>query len=673
MNKRKSQFALYALFLTLVAFLLRVYRLDYFSLRGDEAFTVLFVQRTWEGLWRGISTIEPNPPLLYLLLRAWVFAAGASEFATRYFSAFFGVLCVPLLYRLALLFASPTGAKRSPSPTGETSPLLSAPVLSRSTATLRNTSERNGLERRAVGDGACATWVALFAAALIAINPYQIWHSQDVRNYTLWPALSLVAQTFFWRWWREEVSGFRFQASHLILYTAATAASLYTHYYDVFVLIALNLFVFSFTLIKRKWNTLARWIAAQIVLVLLYAPWVLFGTNRITTYGEASAQQGVSLLDQFSRTLATFLAGETLPAGFRSVVWLPAAFVLAVVLIYLARNNVERAAFLCLWLLVPSLALYALSVGRPLFLERYLNGVAPAYYLAFAVGLGAIYPPRAAWHTIAFGLAMLFLALVPAYALSNYWYDPLYAKAPDWRGLTAFINSNLRDGDIIVQNFNEVALQYYRRGNVPVITVPRDYWWRNEDVQTLESVNRDYRRIWFVPAQPDWWDPDQDAQRFLSRYDDLTLENDISIFHAELYSTPSEFEPQIIRVDGRVGLATLSGYRVQKTGNGVRVVLYWRGAKIGDDLHVFVHLAQADGRVIAQNDSVPVEGTYPTTAWKPGESIVDAYVIKADVAGTFQIVTGMYDPNTNVRVPAFNAGGVRQPDDRISLTQITLP
>src|SRR5450759_2558231 len=89
------------LFITLIAFLLRVYRLDFVSLRGDEAFTVIFVQRTWDGLWKGIRTIEPNPPLMYLALRVWIALTGAGEWATRYFSAFFGVLCVPLLYRLA--------------------------------------------------------------------------------------------------------------------------------------------------------------------------------------------------------------------------------------------------------------------------------------------------------------------------------------------------------------------------------------------------------------------------------------------------------------------------------------------------------------------------------------------------------------------------------------------
>jgi uncharacterized membrane protein len=169
--------------LILLAFAVRMYRLDAFALRGDESFTVLFVQRTWEGLWRGISTIEPNPPLMYLALRVWIAIAGASEFVTRYFALFFGMLGVPLLYRLAReMFRS--------------------------------------------------NIIALVAAALMAINPYQIWHSQDVRNYTMWPTLSLLALVFFWRWWRKETSDYRLATNDysLILYVVATLASLYTHY-----------------------------------------------------------------------------------------------------------------------------------------------------------------------------------------------------------------------------------------------------------------------------------------------------------------------------------------------------------------------------------------------------------------------------------------------------------
>ena len=79
------------------------------------------------------------------------------------------------------------------------------------------------------------------------------------------------------------------------------------------------------------------------MLVLLYAPWVLFGTNRITTYGEASAEQSVSLLDQFGRTLATFVLSDTVPADLKQIAWLPLALALVAILIYLARRDKLRA------------------------------------------------------------------------------------------------------------------------------------------------------------------------------------------------------------------------------------------------------------------------------------------------------------------------------------------
>lgn len=85
----------------LLAFALRMFRLDFFSLRGDEAFTVLFVQKPLAQMWRETLTVEPNPPLMYFALRGWIALAGAGEFATRFFSAFFGVLSVALIYRLA--------------------------------------------------------------------------------------------------------------------------------------------------------------------------------------------------------------------------------------------------------------------------------------------------------------------------------------------------------------------------------------------------------------------------------------------------------------------------------------------------------------------------------------------------------------------------------------------
>jgi len=629
----------------LLAFALRVYRLDFVSLRGDESFTVIFVQRTWEGLWRGIRFIEPNPPLYYLWLRAWVAVAGASEFAARYFSVFFGVLCVPLLYRLArTVIASRATAKQSP-----------------------NQAE-----------------TALLAAALIAINPYQIWHSQDVRNYTIWPALTLAALIFFWRWWKNETTDDRRPTTAaLVFYVIFTTASLYTHYYDTFILVAENMFVFLFAFLARRWQTVGRWAIAQIVLIALYAPWVLFGTNRVTTYGEGSAYGGVPLWEQFSRTLASFVVSDTVPDAFKSIVWLPLALALVAILIWLARKNFVPAAFLVLWIAIPTLALFAISMGRPLFLERYLNAIAPAYYLVFAIGLAQIQNsesriqnPESKSRTTQYAIriiAILFFVGTFAFALANYYFNPVYAKAPDWRALAQFIAGRQQPGDMVIQNFTEMSAIYYQRGTAPVMTLPKDFNATPEDEKILRRLLSEYKRIWFIPAQTDWWDPDHVIEGLLARSADRELETRISVFRPQLYLTPRTFESKITPVNARIGNATLVGYRVEGAKN-LRVVLYWRAAqKIEKDFTVFVHLADASERVVAQQDSAPVGGSYPTSAWQTGELIVDAYDLQVDATGAFTLLVGMYDPHTLARIPVLDANNARQANDRIVLTQVTIP
>jgi hypothetical protein len=639
----------------LVAFALRVYRLDAVSLRGDEAFTVVFVQRTWEGLWRGISTIEPNPPLMYLALRVWVAIAGDSEFVTRYFSVFFGVLCVPLLYRLVRTMWATRDARL----------------------------------------------IALWASVLIAINPYQIWHSQDVRNYTMWPCLSSLALVLLWQWWRAEIRDWRLERSSfvlrppssvfhpssfvlrpLLLYVLATLASLYTHYYDTFIVVAENVFVFAFAAWARRTQTLVRWMGAQLVIVALYAPWVLFGTDRITTYGEGSAESGVSLFDVFRRTLASFVLSDTVPDELKATLWLPLALALLAIGVILWRQQRASAAFLLLWIAVPTLAQYIVSIGRPLFLERYLNGIAPAYYLIFAVGVwqvsgfkfqvrGSRFAQYAIRIMPLIGLAV-FIALA-TYALANYYFDPTYAKAPNWRALMQYIKDHYEPGDLVLQNFTEMS-PYYYRGTMPVLTVPKDFWARPSDEKNLRQFSRDYRRLWFIPASPDHWDPDQFVETFLAHHTERVAEIPIDIFRLQLYWTPREFLHQMTRVDARVGAMKLVGYRVQGTRD-LHLALYWQtDTRIEKSWTVFAHVVDANGRVIAQHDGVPSFGRHPTTAWQPGELIVDVHTIRVDApAGTYTLVVGMYDTESLARAPAFDASGARVPNDQIWLTTITIP
>lgn len=578
----------------LLATVLRAYRLDGFSLRGDESFTVLFVQKPFAQMWQETLTVEPNPPLLYLLLRGWIALAGESEFVTRFFSLFFGVLCVPLVYRLAreIFFKTP---------------------------------------------------VALLAAFLIAINPYQIWHSQDVRNYTLWPALSLLALLFFWQWYRRS-DGYRvhFSASvpsagsrwSLPLFVLAELGALYVHYYEAFLLVALNLFVFATTWRDRK--RLFAWIGAQVVLAVLYLPYPLILSNRVSAYGEGSGRQGVALWEIARETFSAFVLSDTVHQAARAWLWLPFALLALAGLIVLFTRDGRRGLFFALYAGVPTLAVFALNTVRPLYLERYLNAIAPAYYMLLAFGIVTLSDSVRARVAPSFsraasllvrGAAVAALMVAAFFALSNYWTNPAFAKAPDWRGLAAIINTNAQPGDLIVQNFPETSLLYYDKSKLPLVVYPETYLPDTETARQLNAMNANFKRVWFIPAAPDVWDPEQFVEKWLDVRGDLLQEYEAGDFRLRSYATPSSYLDAMKRADVTFGEAfQLLGFRSARTGNRVEIVLYWRALENPRASYTIgVQLADLAGNILAQDKNIPVRGAFSTDLWRKNQIVVDQH------------------------------------------------
>jgi len=81
-------------------------------------------------------------------------------------------------------------------------------------------------------------------------------------------------------------------------------------------------------------------------------------------------------------------------------------------------------------------------------------------------------------------------------------------------------------------------------------------------------------------------------------------------------------------------------------GPTVRLTLTWSAAEpIREDLKISARLVDAAGKAVTQNDGVPVHYTYPTTAWVPGERVVDVYDLPLPPAapeGTYGILVILY-------------------------------
>ncbi len=89
-------------------------------------------------------------------------------------------------------------------------------------------------------------------------------------------------------------------------------------------------------------------------------------------------------------------------------------------------------------------------------------------------------------------------------------------------------------------------------------------------------------------------------------------------------------------------------------GNMLTVTLYWYvTGRASQSYSVFVHLVDEAGNLVAQSDSVPRAGYYPTDAWAEGERFADVHIITLpqDVPpGDYQLHVGFYEPETFQRV-----------------------
>lgn len=113
-----------------------------------------------------------------------------------------------------------------------------------------------------------------------------------------------------------------------------------------------------------------------------------------------------------------------------------------------------------------------------------------------------------------------------------------------------------------------------------------------------------------------------------------------------------------------------------KPGDALTVTLYWTALRKPDvNYSVFVHLERNDGKIIAQSDSYPMAGRFPTATWEPGYTVPDVHrvVIPADApAGPVHVTAGLYRLDTLGRLSP-RGGSVRGQDNFVTLGVLDLP
>ena len=341
----------------LTGFTLRLYQLGGESLWYDEIVSVYLARKSIPEMIAHTAG-DIHPPGYYLLLHLWQSlthptAVHGLEFLFAWPSLVAGMLILVLIYALGRRLLDPS--------------------------------------------------IALVALWLGALNPFQLWYSQEVRMYTVGAALGLLGL-----WALLKFLDGRRRLVWLTLYVLCAAAGLYTLYYFAFLLVALNIIALGLIWLggsrpphatqHAARNTL-HWLAAQVAVFLLWSPWLPIFQRQVTDPPVPPWRTPWLSVGDFAQSLAETLAAPWTGQSPPGAAYWPWAIVGAAVLVafcgWTLRQDAARrraGATLLAYAVLPTAMLYVMTlVVTPIYHVRYLFIFAPPFLLMTACVVVAIY------------------------------------------------------------------------------------------------------------------------------------------------------------------------------------------------------------------------------------------------------------------------------------------
>lgn len=593
--------------LILAGLALRLYRLDAFSFRGDEAFTVLnWVSRPLlKTLNSEIALKDPQPPLAFALFRGWALLFGTGEIAMRLLPALGSLIGIAGMYALG---------------------------------------------HRVGGRGS-----GLAAAAMLAIHPFVIWHAQDAKAYVIWVAASSCAA------WLALRALKRNRLADWLLYLAAAFTAAWLYYLELFLLACLN--IHALVAYRKQTRTLRHWMLAQLALALMLAPWylqerLLFGSGYGGTAGPLEPLRLVTWL------LPALQFGRSLPGPLMERSAMLVAFVLLAGLWFMARRDRRMALFAGLCAFLPPLLLGLAALRLNVFTPRYVLASVPACILLFVELGGALWRRGLPTRILALAVAGAWLGLM-LLSLNNAWFNPEFAKSPDWRGLARYLAEETAGKDLVVLGAADEAFTLYHAEQTDFLRLPASAAHEADEIlAALRSASGNYDSIWLVADAPAAWPNRRVAADWLEENLQLIRETRIDTLPVRQYRSREVQADEVADAPLAVfpGVAALMGVRQGRTPEALVVELVWRAPGPSDlQLKAFVHLYDERGPaggspLLSQDDRFIQDFREDASGRTPGDLMrgVHALPLVGVPPGDHVLHVGLYDPVSGRRVPDAN-------------------
>jgi 4-amino-4-deoxy-L-arabinose transferase-like glycosyltransferase len=393
---------------------------------------------------------------------------------------------------------------------------------------------------------------ALAGALLMAVNPFNVYYSQELRFYsflTMFIVLSLLVFSRF-----DERPSFR---RGLLLGLVLGLACL-SHFMAVFLCMGLALYMAVTG--KLRGDHLRYGALAALVAIVIVSPWIyreLFFIRRIWAVEESSRPvvyrmegSGPSALMAYPYALFAFVMGFSYGPDLRelhevtSVTSLIGRYGLEIGLASLlfgasavagtVRLVKERRAALYICVLAASIGSVTLAAILKIKVlnARYLMCAFPVFIALIAHGI-----PRARAAAIS---AASLLSVLMLYSVIQYHFNPRYAR-DDIRGAVEIISAAELPGDVILAPGMSPVVRHYYRGARPVESVYAAHLDRDGVREKILRMTEGRRRVWLLICRP--WDTDAEGN--------ISQELEDSMIRSAEYSLPGVM---LVLYEARQGL-----------------------------------------------------------------------------------------------------------------------
>jgi mannosyltransferase len=322
--KGKYLLKYFPFFLILMNLILKFLFISSNDIAGDEPFSIYHSQMDVSSI-IDLMKLENNPPLHFLILHFWIKLFGISAFSVRFLSVIFSSLTALVIYQIGNKFFSFS--------------------------------------------------IGFIGSLLFSFSNLNLLLAHEARVYALFGLLSAFSMFYFFC-----ICNRNNNYGYFILLLITNILLVYAHYFGFFVIIIQTLAVLMIKDIRKP--VLKLYLVYLLLFIGLYIP------NILVLYTRFSASAH-----------GTWVVKPNGITSIYDMVWAfsnqPVTTVICIIILFAAlikwffyrlqSDNSKNQKIILIWFLFPFFFMFAISYWVPMYLDRYLIFVTPAYYLIIAV------------------------------------------------------------------------------------------------------------------------------------------------------------------------------------------------------------------------------------------------------------------------------------------------